>query len=122
MQRAKTKELKISPEFSDKLDRLEPKEKVRIVLMLFKSEGEKDIRRKSRIERKNSMKSILESSKKAVPEIDKILKRYGGEKLASSPDVLGSIPVETTVAGVNALAQLKGVKAIVEDQPISLIS
>lgn len=122
MQRAKTKELKISPEFSDKLDRLEPKEKVRIVLMLFKSEGEKDIRRKSRIERKNSMKSILESSKKAVPEIDEILKRYGGEKLASSPDVLGSIPVETTVAGVNALAQLKGVKAIVEDQPISLIS
>ena len=122
MQRAKTKELKISPEFSDKLDRLEPKEKVRIVLMLFKSEGEKDIRRKSRIERKNSMKSILESSKKAVPEIDEILKRYGGEKLASSPDVLGSIPVETTVAGVNALAQLKDVKAIVEDQPISLIS
>ena len=122
MRIAETKELKISSEFSDKLDRLDPKEKVRIVLMLFKSEGKKITPRKSRIERKNAMNSILESSKKAVPEIDKILKRYGGEKLASSPDVLGSIPVETTVAGVNALARLKDVKAIVEDQPISLIS
>ena len=112
---------KISPEFFDKLNRLDPKQKIRIVVMLYTSEMGKKSRHQPRAERKKAMESILEASKKAIPEIDAILNRYGGEKWASAPDVLGCLPLETTVSGVNALTSLKEVKAVLEDQPISLI-
>jgi hypothetical protein len=38
--------------------------------------------------------------------------------LSKSPNALGSLTVETTAAGVSALARSKWVKAVVEDQPI----
>jgi hypothetical protein len=61
------------------------------------------------------------SAEAALPDIDGILKRFNGKRLATSPDALGCIPVETTAAGITALAASERVKAILEDQPISLI-
>ncbi len=117
----KAEEKKISTEFLDRLSRLNPKQNIRVIVMLYTSERGKKSRHQPRAERKKAMESILEASRKAIPEIDAILKRYGGEKLASTPDVLGCLPVETTVSGVNALTFLKEVKAVLEDQPISLV-
>ena len=56
-----------------------------------------------------------------LAEIDRVLQEFGGTRLAESADALGSIAVETTAAGVVALATISGVKAILEDQPITLV-
>ena len=52
--------------------------------------------------------------------MDDILGRFDGQRFADEPDALGSIPVEATVAGIEALASSDWVKAIIEDQPIQL--
>jgi hypothetical protein len=41
---------------------------------------------------------------------------------ATIKNALGSIPVETTARGIAALAASEHVKAILEDQPISLLA
>lgn len=56
----------------------------------------------------------------AIEKIDKVLDKYGGRRLTESADALGNIPVETTAAGIRALARIKNVKAILEDQPLIL--
>jgi hypothetical protein len=56
-----------------------------------------------------------------LPDLDHILERFDGKRLGTSLDALGCIPVETTAEGIYALAASKHVKAILEDQPISLI-
>jgi hypothetical protein len=43
------------------------------------------------------------------------------KKLTTNPDALGSISVETTAAGIAALAASEHVKAIIEDQAVSLV-
>jgi hypothetical protein len=54
-------------------------------------------------------------------EIDRVLARFGGRGLAERVDALGGLPVETTPAGVRALAATEGVKAILENQTVSLL-
>ena len=49
------------------------------------------------------------------------LERFDGKRLANV-DALGCIPVEITASGVLALAASEHVKAILEDQPISLLA
>jgi hypothetical protein len=55
-----------------------------------------------------------------MTDIDSILKRHDGRRLARRPNALGSMPVETTAAGIKALASSRWVQAILEDQPIKL--
>ena len=43
-----------------------------------------------------------------------------GNPLSEHPDLLGSIPIEITAAGINALVKSKVVKAVIEDQAIYL--
>jgi hypothetical protein len=54
-------------------------------------------------------------------EIDGILERFDGKRSADV-NALGSIPAETTARGIAALAASEHVKAILEDQPISLLA
>ena len=56
----------------------------------------------------------------ALGEIDRLLKRSGGRRLAPSPDAFGSIPVEAPAPGLLALARSEHVRALLEDQPVSL--
>ena len=58
----------------------------------------------------------------AVEEISEILETFGGRRLQGGLDTLGSLALETTPAGIKALAERPDVKAILEDQPVSLIS
>ena len=110
---------KISSEFAARLDSLAPQQKIRaIVLLNAKNTGKSTRYRQSRAERQAAIKVIRKSAEQALDYIDGVIERFGGQRLAESPDALGSIPVETTAAGINALAESEKVRAILEDQAI----
>lgn len=111
---------KISREFSRRLDRLQPRDKVRAIVML-RAEGNGGgvgATRPSRAERQDTAEKISQAAEAALPEIDQILERYDGRRMAEHPSAVGAIPVETTVGGVIALADADCVKTILEDQNI----
>jgi hypothetical protein len=113
---------KISPQFAARLKQLGDDEKVRaVVLLITGSAGKSSGRRQSHDERQDAIEATRNAAKRALGDIDGILECFGGQRLAEQPDVLGSIPVEITAAGVNALAASEWVKLIVEDQSISLV-
>lgn len=112
---------KLSPAFKSRLNSLEPTQKVKAVVVLetrnaaSASEG-----RQSRTERKAALEAVRKSASAALPQIDKTLGLFDGQRL-SAPDVLGAIVVESNAAGIMALTESKYVKAILEDQPISTL-
>jgi hypothetical protein len=111
---------KISREFSRRLDRLQPRDKVRAIVML-RAEGNGGGAgggRPSRAERQETADEITQAAEAALPEIDQILKKFNGRRMAEHPNAVGAIPVETTVGGVIALADSDCVKTILEDQNI----
>jgi hypothetical protein len=110
---------KISREFSLRLGRLQPRDKVRAIVMLrAEGNGVARARRPSRAERQAAAKMISRSAEAVLPEIDRILERFDGHRLAEHPNAVGAIPVETTADGVIALAGADCVKTILEDQNI----
>ncbi len=111
---------KISREFSRRLDRLQPRDKVRAIVLL-RAEGNGGGGaggRPSCAERQDVAEHVSQAAEAALPEIDRILKRFDGHRLAEHPNAVGAIPVETTVGGVIALADSDCVKTILEDQNI----
>lgn len=115
---------KISPEFEARLSGLPSKKKIRAVV-LIENQGRdgKDSQPVSRAAmRRRALSAAKRSAKDALPQLDNILLKHDGRKLAPSVDALGSIAVETTPAGIRALAKSIHVKAILEDQAITLIS
>lgn len=61
---------------------------------------------------------MRESAEEALGNISGIIQRFDGQQLSEHPDLLGSIPIEITVAGINALAESELVKAVIEDRSI----
>jgi len=114
---------KISPEFAARLEHLGPREEVRAIVLVRTSgaQGPTDAPQ-SREGRKAAVKATRRSAEQAMEDIDGILARFHGQRLADHPDALGSLPVETTAAGIKALTSSQWVQAIMEDQPIHLIS
>jgi hypothetical protein len=111
---------KISPNLKARLARLGPEQKVYAILLLHTGDMEStSTRQQLRSKRKLIADRIHNAAAAALPEIDKILGRFNGQRLADSVDVLGSLPVEATAAGIMALADSTRVKAILEDQPVS---
>jgi len=111
---------KISREFSRRLDQLQPRDKVRAIVML-RAEGNGRggaSGRPSRSERQEAAEQVSQATEAALPEIDQILEKFDGHRLAEHPNAVGAIPVETTVGGVIALARADCVKTILEDQNI----
>jgi hypothetical protein len=114
---------KISREFSRRLDLLQPRDKVRAIVMLrADGNGGSGAGRPSRAERQDVAEQISQAAEDALPEIDQILERYEGRRMAEHPSAVGAIPVETTVGGVIALARADCVKTILEDQNILPLS
>jgi hypothetical protein len=114
---------KISPEFAARLEHLGPREEVRAIVLVRTGGAQgPTAASQSREGRKAAAEATQRSAEQALDEIDGILARFHGERLARHPDALGSLPVETTAAGIRALASSRWVKAILEDQPIHLIS
>src|SRR5215468_8170565 len=108
---------KISREFSRRLNMLQPRDKVRAIVML-RAEGNGGAGRLSRADRQEIAEQFSNAAEAALPEIDQILERYEGRRMAEHPSAVGAIPVETTVGGVIALARADCVKTILEDQNI----
>jgi len=112
---------KISSEFSARLARLGPGDKVHaFVLLRTGTTSSRSSTRQNRSEREAAVKAARKSAERALTDIDKILKQHDGRRLARRPNALGSMPVETTAAGIKALARSRSVQAVLEDQPIRL--
>lgn len=75
-------------------------------------------RRQSPAERQAAIETMRKSIEPVLAEIDVVLKRFGRRRMALGANALGAIPVETTAAGIAALANPEPVRAILEDQPI----
>ena len=110
---------KISAEFAARLDALGPQQQVRAILLLRGRDPQASpAQRPTAADRQASAELMRRSAEQALDSVDKILERFCGQRRASRPDVLGSIPIETTAAGIKALAESEWVKAVMEDQEI----
>jgi hypothetical protein len=110
---------KISSEFAARLSHLEPQQKIRVIVLL-QIQGAEDLgeNRPSRTERQVKINAVRTRADQAFGHIGGIIQRFNGQPLVQHPDLLGAIPIEITVAGVNALAESGAVKAVIEDQAI----
>ena len=112
---------KISPEFSSRLARMSPDQKVHAVVVVATNAAKgRASRRQTREERKSAIESVRKSARVALEQVDKTLEEFSGRRLQSDVNALGTITVEATPAGINALARSKSVKAILEDQRVTL--
>jgi thioesterase domain-containing protein len=109
---------KISAEFASRLRRLEPGQQVRVVLLLDTPPLPAQASRQTPDARQSSIDSVKRLAQRALPDIDRILGDHGGRRLSKSPNALGGLTVETTAAGVAALACSHWVKSVMEDQPL----
>ena len=114
---------KISTAFRARLDRMNRQQKIRAIVVLRLADTEvTPARRQSPSQRQAMIEAMRKSAKPALAEIDSVLRHFGGKRLAPTVNALGSVPVEATPDGITALADLDSVKAILEDQSISLLS
>jgi hypothetical protein len=115
---------KISPEFVARLNRLEPEQKVRVMVLLQLDDLDRPPKpgtvRRSSSERRARVQAVRELANRSLECVSGILQRFDGRSLAAQPDALGSIPVEITVNGVTALTTCDAVRAVLEDQPVAL--
>lgn len=111
--------MKISPEFERHLSIRDPGSTVQAVLLISVPSRKTLPSRQERISKRGEVKNRLQAaSELALSEIDQVLARFGGRRLADNVDALGSLPVETTPAGIRALANASGVQAILENQKV----
>jgi hypothetical protein len=121
-QSSKPPKPKISPEFARRLARLAPDAMARAIVMLNTGPAPAVTPgRPPKAERKRIAEAIQAAGMAPVEEVDRLLERSGGRRLAPGPDLFGSIPVEAPAAALLALAGSEHVRALLEDQPISLM-
>lgn len=113
---------RMSAEFARRLARLAPDAMVRAIVVLdigtppVAASG-----RPSKAERKAIAEAIQSAAAPALAEVDRVLEGSGGRRLATGPDLLGSIPLEAPASALLALAGSPHVRALLEDQPLSLL-
>jgi hypothetical protein len=111
---------KVSPQFAARLSRLKPKDQVRLIVLLATAVAAEGLgRRRSRAERDLTVDATRQSAESALHEVDRILERFHGHRVAAHLDALAGITVEAPLEAINALAACKYVKAILEDQAIA---
>lgn len=110
---------KISPGFVARLNSLAASETVRVVLLLRRDDRPASPAPRSRVVRHERIEAIRRFVQDTWDDIDNILHQYGGRRLQETPDIFGSIVVETTTSGIRALTKSDSVTAIMEDQRIN---
>ena len=121
MTESASKHTRISREFAQRLDGYEGGATVRVAIVLDAPALPRVTgRAKPRDRRQQIVRETRAAANTAIDEIDEVIEEYGGRRLAESADALGSIAVETTALGIRALANIKNIKAILEDQPVFL--
>ncbi len=112
---------KISANFAGRLARLAPDAMARAIVLLETGHAPAPASaRPSREERKAIAEAIRTAAEPALAEVDRLLERTGGRRLAPRPDLFGSVAVEAPASALLALAESDHVRAILEDQPVSL--
>lgn len=112
---------KLSPEFVKRLQRLNPDQQVRAIVMLHTPDARNPApgaQRQTQEQRQAAIASMREAGQRAWGAIAPIIEQFEGHPLATQPSVLGAIPIEIKVAGIRALAESEWVNAILEDQRI----
>jgi hypothetical protein len=114
---------KISPHLAARLDRLEPGELVRAVVMPARPAERAPVevgttRRTRRTTLKEAMHEARRLAGQAFDDIDACLDRTGGRRVTQQANPLGFIVVEATGSGIEAIIDLDWVAAVLEDQPI----
>jgi hypothetical protein len=113
---------KISPEFARRLARLAPDAIARAIVLLDTGPGPAAAPAPhSKAARNQIAQAIQAAAAPALAEVDHLLERSGGRRLAPGPDLFGSIPVEAPASALLALAVSEHVRAILEDQPLALL-
>ena len=102
---------KISPDFATRLARLKPQDRIRVIVFL-----RTEVTPSS--DRQQTTEAVQRAAEQQLNSIRNIIEKHQGKLLAERPNVLGTIPLEITVAGIYALAQSDAVKLIVENQGI----
>jgi hypothetical protein len=106
---------KLNPEFAARLTQLAPHQKVRVVVLLqSKGAVSLDGKRQSRLERQATIQYLRESAAQSLANIDGIIQHFEGNLLVDAPDALGSVSIEITAAGIDALIKSDAVKAVIE--------
>jgi hypothetical protein len=113
---------KISRPFQSRLGTLGRSGRVRAIVMLNAPAASQPSGVKpARGGRQAAVDEVRRSALPGLTEIDGVLSRFEGKRFADQVDALGCVPVETLPDGIRALARLECVKAIMEDQPITLL-
>jgi hypothetical protein len=111
----------IAETLRSKLRHARPNERLRVLVVLDLREfPDFETRNRRGAQRKRIIAEAKSAADSALPDIASVLRKYGGTRLRESSDALGTIPVETTPAGVRALADMSAVQSILEDQPLTL--
>lgn len=109
----------LSKEFESRLSRLAPDTVVQAVVVLnVGAVGGSVAGRLGRGRRREVARSVRKAGAELLVQIDSILACHNGRRLCDSPTALGTVRVETTPAGIRALAQSDQVKSVLEDQRI----
>lgn len=111
---------KLSSEFASRLRHLSPDQTIRVVVLLRVQDAARLTgKRQTAAERQAAIETMRQSAAQALQDIDSIVQNSGGRRLTDSPDLLGSIALETNADGIQHLAQSDWVQAILEDQKVS---
>jgi hypothetical protein len=107
---------KLSGELRRRLARMASDRPVRAVVLLNAevSSGRGQSRREAIV-------AVRRTAASAKAALDPLVARVGGRWLADEPDALGSLGVEITAAGLRELAESEHVKAILEDQRVTVL-
>ena len=73
-------------------------------------------------QRAERVREVTARAAELLPDVDALLQQHQGQRLSTAPDLFGAVVVETTGAGIRALAASDAVRAIMEDQPVRLVS
>lgn len=114
--------LKLSREFASRLASLPADTKLHAVVLLYTSAGRSASQRRAPDQRQAAIDALRDVSRPVLVDVDQILAKWGGRRLDDEVSPLGTVAVEATPAGIKVLADLKDVKAVLEDQNISLHS
>ncbi|UCE46711.1 MAG: hypothetical protein JSW47_13965 [Phycisphaerales bacterium] len=114
---------KLGAEFRLRLSQAEPDDRIRAVIVLnIAPPTAARAGRLSREAKERTARRMKEVATELLPEIDSVLRDYHGKRLTEDVDVLGTISVEAPAAGLLAVARCDTVRAVLEDQDISLLS
>ena len=109
---------KISTEFAARLREKPAEAAVSVLVIVGGPVSSRPGGRRSRAARRAAIKELRQRTEAALRDIAAVIEAHGGRVTFSTSGVLGAVGLQTSVAGVWALAESASVKAIKDDQPI----